>query len=246
LSLAIKIAIITIYGGFFMRLMIGIRVVLLLNLLLCVHAVSAETEEDGRFWVNLNATGQLPAEGWSWFAELQPRWRHEGSDFDQLIIRPAVSYHLNKQTSLWVGYAHVVSHPDGKKSFEENRTWQQLLHNFEPIGSLSIQSRTRLEQRFIENSDDTGHKIRQMIRFTLPSTMSSKLHWVAYDEYFINFNDTDSGARSGFDQNRVFLGANWAFESDLKLEIGYLNQHVNAKNTDQSNHVLSSTINLSF
>ena len=229
-----------------MRLMIGVRVFLLLNLLLCMHPAFADTKEDGRFWLNLNATGHLPAEGWSWFAELQPRWRHEGSDFDQLIIRPALSYHLNKQTSFWVGYAHVVSHPDGKKSFEENRTWQQLLHNFEPIGSLSIQSRTRLEQRFIENSDDTGHKIRQMIRFTLPSAMSPKLLWVAYDEYFINLNDTDYGARRGFDQNRAFLGLNWAFAPDLKFEIGYLNQYVNAKNTDLDNHVLSSTVNFTF
>ena len=163
-----------------------------------------------------------------------------------MLIRPAVFYQLNKQTSLWLGYAHVVSHPDGKSAFEEDRIWQQLLHNFEPIGSLSLQSRTRLEQRFIENSDETGYKIRQMIRLTMPSSISSKLRWVAYDEYFINLNDTDYGARRGFDQNRAFLGMNWAFAPDLKFEIGYLNQYVNAKNTDLDNHVLSSTLNFTF
>lgn len=228
-----------------MRLMPGCRILSVLFLILSTQAF-ADTEEDGRFWLNINAAGKLPAENWHWYAELQPRWRQEGSHLDQVLIRPAVFYALNENTSLWLGYAHVTTHPDGKKSFEENRVWQQVLHNFEPIGSVSIQSRTRLEQRFIQNSDETGHKIRQMIRLTMPSAISPKLRWVAYDEYFINLNDTDYGARRGFDQNRAFLGANWAFDSDFKLEIGYLNQYVNGRNIDSSNHVLSGTINLSF
>lgn len=229
-----------------MRLMFGMRVILLLSLFFCIHVVSAETEEDGRFWLNVNAVGKLSAENWGWYSEVQPRWREEGAHFDQLLIRPAVFYQLNKQTSLWLGYAHVVSHPDGKSAFAENRVWQQLLHNFEPIGSLSLQSRTRIEQRFIENSDETGYKVRQMIRLTMPSAISPKLLWVAYDEYFVNLNDTDYGARRGFDQNRAFFGLNWAFAPNLKFEIGYLNQYVNAKNTDLDNHVLSSTLNFTF
>lgn len=216
-------------------------------LLLLVHASAfAEVEEDGRFWLNVNAVGQLPAERWRWYAELQPRWRDEGKHFDQLLIRPAVFYALNEKTSVWLGYANVVSHPQGKTSFEEHRLWQQLLHNFDPIASLGIQSRTRLEQRFIEHADETGYKLRQMIRLTLPSALSPRLHWVAYDEYFINLNDTDYGARRGFDQNRAFLGIHWVIDPDCKFEIGYLNQYVNGKSTDLSNHVLSGTVNLFF
>jgi len=228
-----------------MRFMFSAR--MLFFLLLLSTQANADTEEDGRFWLNVNATGALPLENWRWYAELQPRWREEGSHFDQLLIRPAVFYALNKQTSLWLGYAHVTTHPNSKPSFEENRVWQQLLHNFEPVGSLSIQSRTRLEQRFIENSHETGHKIRQMIRLTMPSAISPKLHWVAYDEYFINLNDTDYGARRGFDQNRAFLGVNWAFQPDVKFEVGYLNQYVNQHGKpDSENHVASSTLVLSF
>ena len=226
--------------------MFSLRLLLFLSFCLYVHVASAETEEDGRLWFNLNAIGKLPAQSWQWYAELQPRWREEGSHMDQLLIRPAVFYQINRQTSLWLGYAHVMTYPDGKKSFDENRTWQQLLHNFEPMGSISLQSRTRFEQRFIENSDETGYKIRQMIRLTIPSQLSPKLQWVVYDEYFMNLNDTDFGARQGFDQNRAFLGVNWAFAPTFKLEVGYLNQYVNTQSNDLSNHVLSGTINLSF
>jgi hypothetical protein len=206
-----------------------------------------ETEEDGRFWFNVNATGAMPLENWRWYAELQPRWRQEGKHLDQVLVRPAVSYALSKQASVWLGYAYVVTHPASKPAFEENRLWQQFLYNFSPIHSLNIQSRTRYEQRFIENSVDTGYKLRQMFRFTLPSGLSPQLQWVLYDEYFINLNDTDYGAQKGFDQNRAFIGGNWALNPNAKLEIGYLNQYVNRhKNIDAENHVLSTTLMLTF
>lgn len=226
------------------RHIMGMGIALLL--LVFQQEAIADTEEDGRFWFNMNAVGKLPAEHWNWYAELQPRWRQEGSHLDQVLIRPAVFYTLNDKTSIWLGYLHVTTHPASKPTSEENRVWQQLLHNFDPVGSLTIQSRTRLEQRFIEDADDTGHKLRQMIRLTLPSSLSPKLHWVAYDEYFINLNDTDYGARRGFDQNRAFIGVNWAFDPSRRLEVGYLNQYVKGNQTDVSNHVLSTTLNLTF
>ncbi len=217
---------------------------------LCVISLPTyadETEEDGRFWCNVNATGAMPLENWRWYAELQPRWRQEGKHLDQVLLRPAVSYALSTQASVWLGYAYVVTHPASKPAFEENRLWQQFLYNFSPIHSLNIQSRTRYEQRFIENSVDTGYKLRQMFRFTLPSGLSPQLQWVLYDEYFINLNDTDYGAQKGFDQNRAFIGGNWALNPNAKLEIGYLNQYVNRhKNIDAENHVLSTTLMLTF
>lgn len=208
--------------------------------------VSADTEEDGRFWLNMTATGHLPQANWKWYAELQPRWRHEGSDFDQLIVRPAVNYSINPQTSIWAGYAHVNTHPDGKSAFEEHRLWQQVLHNFSPISEVSIQSRTRIEQRFVEHATDTGHRLRQMIRLSGPSHVHPDLLWVLYDEYFVNLNATDYGAHRGFDQNRAFAGVNWAATPHLKVEIGYLNQYVNGKVNDSMNHVLSTAFNYAF
>ena len=63
-------------------------IVSLLALISC--GAHADTEEDGRFWLNINAKGSLPIEGLNWYAEVQPRWRDEGANFDQLIIRPEI------------------------------------------------------------------------------------------------------------------------------------------------------------
>jgi hypothetical protein len=210
-------------------------------------AHAEDTEEDGRYWFNINATGSMPLENWRWYAELQPRWRQEGKHFDQVIVRPAVSYALSKQASVWLGYAYVVTHPASKPAFEEHRFWQQFLYNFAPVYGVNIQSRTRIEQRFIEDSNDTGYKLRQLLRFTMPSGLSPQLQWVLYDEYFVNFNDTDYGAVRGFDQNRAFVGVNWVFNPQTRLEVGYLNQYVNRHNKiDAENHVLSTTLMLTF
>lgn len=221
---------------------------LLINavLLSVITNAYAETIEDGRAWLNLTLTGALPAENWRWYAELQPRLREEGSHLDQVLLRPAIYYNLTKQSSVWAGYAHVITHPAGKSAFDEHRLWQQYLYQFSPVGDLAIQSRTRVEQRFIENSDDTGYKLRQMFRVMMPSGIDSRLSWVLYDEYFINLNQTDYGAQKGFDQNRAFVGANWTITPQAKFEFGYLNQHVKTKHADLVNHVLSSTFNFSF
>jgi len=130
----------------------------LISLILCtfVTNLQAEVEEDGAFWINLNAQGKLHVENLNWYAEYQPRWRQEGKHLDVSILRPAISYAINQNTSIWLGYANVRFHPTGRSSREENRLWQQFLYKFEPIDNVFMQSRTRFEQRHFENASDTG------------------------------------------------------------------------------------------
>lgn len=215
-------------------------------MLLCLPVAQADSIEDGRLWLMFNANGKLPMERLRWYAELQPRFREEASQFDQLLIRPAAYYALTDHSSLWLGYAFVETDPAGRESFSEHRLWQQYLHTFEPIYNITLQSRTRYEQRWLENSSDTGYRLRQMFRLTMPSGIHPKLTWVAWDEYFVHLNTTDFGARKGFDQNRAFVGGNWTFDNKHRLEIGYLNQYINSRRMDNQNHVLSATLNLNF
>lgn len=210
-----------------------------------VANLHAEVEEDGAFWINLNAQGKLPVHNLNWYAEYQPRWRQEGKHLDVSILRPAIYYAIDKNTSIWLGYANVRFHPAGRSSREENRLWQQFLYRFEPIENIHIQSRTRFEQRHFEQASDTGHRIRQLFRVSVTIT-SSPYSLVLWDEYFIHMNDTDWGAVRGFDQNRAFIGVNAKINPNIALEVGYLNQYINTRNFDRENHVLSTTLNLQF
>jgi hypothetical protein len=208
--------------------------------------VNAQTIEDGRIWLGVNLQGKFADTGLNWYAELQPRWRQEGDKLDQLIIRPALFYKLDAKSSVWFGYEKVVNHPVNKSTFDEHRLWQQYSYAFDPINAVTIQSRTRLEERRLEDGKETGIRLRQMLKASMPLEVNPKLSLIASDELFINFNDTDWGVRSGFDQNRLFAGMGYAFNPHVKLEAGYLNQYVNSSPIDKMNHVLSSTLSFTF
>lgn len=226
----------------FLRL---IAFLILATLISCKNAI-AETIEDGRYWFSLYTQGPLPKENFYWSLDIHPRWREEGRHFDTLILRPSLIYKITPKTSIWTGYDTINNHPAGQSSFQENRLWEQVMHQFEPFGGLTLTVRTRFEQRDRVDYSDIAHRLRQMVRATTPSSLHQQLSWVVWDELFINLNQTDWGVMRGTDQNRLFLGANWKFDELSNLEVGYINQYVNGKTIDRENHILSSTIRFNF
>lgn len=226
----------------FLRL---IAFLILATLISCKNAI-AETIEDGRYWFSLYTQGPLPKENFYWSLDIHPRWREEGRHFDTLILRPSLIYKITPKTSIWTGYDTINNHPAGQSSFQENRLWEQVMHQFETFGGLTLTVRTRFEQRDREDYSDIAHRLRQMVRATTPSSLHQQLSWVIWDELFINLNQTDWGVMRGTDQNRLFLGANWKFDELSNLEVGYINQYVNGKTIDRENHILSSTIRFNF
>ena len=222
------------------------------KLLVAIMALSvpypllADTIEDGRYWFALSTQGKLPAQNWNWSFDVHQRYRDEGAQADQFLIRAGVSYQINPKTSIGLGFDHVVNHPAGKEASDENRLWQQIAYKFDPILGVNIASRSRLEQRWREGGDDTAYRFRQMIKGTIPLDINPKLAIVASEELLINLNKTDWGVNRGNDQNRAFLGINWAFTPSTSIETGYLNQYVNTRNTDRLNHVLATTLRLNF
>lgn len=221
------------------------RLILMLALVLPCP-LFAETIEDGRYWFALATQGKLPVENWSWNFDVHQRFRDEGARADNFFIRSAINYSINPKLGIALGFDHVVNHPAGKEASDENRLWQQISYKLDPIAGVNLSSRTRLEQRWREGGDDTGYRLRQMIKATIPLAVNPKLSVVAYDELFINLSNTDWGVSRGNDQNRIFLGVNWAFTQSASIETGYLNQYVNTPNIDRVNHVLATTLRLNF
>lgn len=212
---------------------------------------SADVQVDDRFWLNITAQGDfgnqaIVSDKLRWYVELQPRWRGMGENFDQLLIRPAVYYKLSDQSSFWFGYGLIQVYPEGKTSVHEHRLWQQFQYLFNVQSDISVTTRTRLEERRLESYSDTGYRLRQMLRMAIPISSSGDFGFIAWDEVFVNLNDTDWGAQSGFDQNRGFVGGFYEFSKDSKIEMGYLSQFVKATGDDRVNHVLSTTLQFNF
>lgn len=211
-----------------------------------VGNAQAQTEEDGRYWLNLSLAGKLPAESWLWTFDFRPRWREEGSEFDQYIASGYLIKQLNKHASLGLGIDHIVTHPSGGKSFEENRLTPQFLYKFDEFFGIKLVSRTRLESRHREDFDDTAYRLREQLRAMWAFPKLSRLSLVLSNELMLNLNDADWNIRRGIDQNRAFVGLNWKTSQQTSVDIGYQNQYINTRPVDRQHHILMGTLYVNF
>lgn len=168
------------------------------------------------------------------------------SDFSPFIaiVRPGIAYQLMPGMFVSAGYAWTPSWPRpgmGVGDFvDEHRAWEQWQYEL-PLagGALRLQLRTRFEQRWRPAvNGDTGLRLRQMVRVTVPLTDRWLL--AVWDELFVGL--TDAGwQRAGLDQNRVFGGVGyWAVPGRFRVEAGYFNQYIARRGAaaDGSNHAL--------
>lgn len=179
--------------------------------------------------------------------EGQVRYFNDAKRFGQSIVRPGIGYRIAENTIVWLGYAWVHDRPQGRSATDENRIWQQLSWK-KPFSWGNVFTRTRTEQRFLSSGVDVGWRFRQFVKYTHPLGFDP-LYLSVWDEVFVNINSTDWGARSGFDQNRGFMGIGVFVdpEKHFRIELGYLNQLINRRSgNDRMNHILSSNLFIRF
>jgi hypothetical protein len=187
-----------------------------------VAAAPDAQADDTQAWSSL-VVQPTPAEGEKLLLsfDAHARWRDDASELGVTILRPALGWRLNPSVDLWAGYAHVML-DTGSADITEHRLWQQVTFKAGEVFGGQLSSRTRLEQRERENADGTGYRLRQLVRWSRPID-DTPLSIVATNEVFAAFNDTDWGQRSGFDQNRAFIGLGVRLSGTARLEAGYLN-----------------------
>lgn len=221
--------------------------ILLLLLLPCPDS-EAGSVEDFSAWGAIQAQGSFTnstseASKWQWWMEGQARMFDDASHLGQRFVRLGVGYKLPNHFSTWLGYAKVNSSPLGKQNTDEDRIWQQLSWS-DAYSWGNLSTRTRLEQRLLSSGSDTGWRFRQFLKYTHPLS-SKRVYLSLWDEVFININNTDWGADSGFAQNRAFAGLGLFVDTKrhYRFELGYMNQYVHhEESSDQINHILSASL----
>lgn len=187
-------------------------------------------ERDAQSWLNITATGSFnknkTSNHWRYWLEGQERFGDDSSRITQTLLRPGIGYAINKNTSVWLGYAWVhTGAPLTNNPFTENRIWQQLLW-VKTNQYFTLTSRTRTEQRFLENNSKTAFRARELIKISIPWHSNSKVSVVSSDELFWHKNNFIGRNSSGFDQNRIFMGFGYKINPAITTEIGYMNQYV--------------------
>ena len=193
-------------------------------------------EENLGSWFMYFGTHKL-SEKYSLHYETQLRNYKIVSNFNQLLPRVGLNYHIDKNTSLTAGYAFIPTQNIFDLGWDdqiitENRIWEQfILKNV--INRVKIRHRYRLEQRWIKKVDvvqisnntsfsefSTSYKNRARymlsVKFPISKNEESPLFVSLYDEIFLNISD------SPFDQNRLFAALGYQINKQMNFQVGYL------------------------
>ena len=196
--------------------------------LICLIFVSnnikgQNVEENFGSWLMYFGTHKL-SDNYSLHYETQLRNYEILSNFNQLLPRVGLNYHIDKNTSITAGYAFIPTQNEfdkgwGEEMVTENRIWQQfILKNV--VGRIKIRHRYRLEQRWIKNEALHSYKnrARYMLSLKVPISKNeeSPLFISLYDEIFLNISNTP------FDQNRLFAALGYQVNKQMNFQLGYL------------------------
>ena len=177
-------------------------------------------------WYMYFGTNKI-AERFSIHTEAQFRFYETTSNFNQMLLRTGLNYHIDPNAIATLGYGYITT--DGtfeefpnETNSKEHRIFQQfILKN--KVWEFLFEHRYRLEQRFLDFGDrtDTQHRGRYRIQMTLPLTDTFFLNF--YDELFINLQD------DLFGQNRLYGALGIHVTNNSSVQVGYLrNQFANA------------------
>jgi hypothetical protein len=166
--------------------------------------------------------------------EIQYRLRNNLEDFHQIILRPMIGYKLDNEKTLWVGYTYAGTNVNGE-IVNEHRLFQMITYSKKlKQAPIVFMGNTRLEERFLENEEEMGLRIRQTLRvsydlFKLKDDTTFGLFF--QDEVFLRLNDSWAGMR-GYDQNRAVIGLEVRTkikQTPVTFNVGYMNVHTNTK-----------------
>jgi hypothetical protein len=173
-------------------------------------------------------------EKWNIHNEVQYRNYNAIGDLEQLLLRTGLGYTFNEgKNNVLLGYGYILSenyldNNIDKVSVNEHRIFQQFTSK-QKIGIVGLSHRYRFEQRFVES--DYKMRFRYFLALNIPLTKkeNNKLYFSAYNEIFLN---TESEV---FDRNRVYVGLGYRFNTNMRIEAGYMNQFFESSSRDQFN-----------
>lgn len=207
------------------------RTILLLALFFAISSFSQQVGDDKLgSWHMYFGTNKI-SEKVSIHTEAQMRYYENGKNFNQLLLRTGINYHINQDAIVTFGYGFIETDTDFSEladlanTFEHRLFEQLILKNM--VGHFKFEHRYRLEQRFINFPDrnETQNRARYRLQVTLPLTDIFFLNF--YDEIFLNLQGSVYG------QNRLYGALGLNVTENLSVQIGYLKNHFPTANFDR-------------
>lgn len=213
----------------------------------------AQTKQDQRVWFAYIGQYKV-SEKWGYHIEAQFRMDNQLEQNLQNLYRIGGMYFLSPRAHVTAGYSLIKTYNSGLDDFfSENRLWEQYQFNKKWADNKNTMThRFRLEQRWVEqlatvegesNSSNFQNRLRYLNRnvFHLANLSSEKeeLYAVVQNEVFLNIGDNKVNSKV-FDQNRFLVGLGLNYNSNIRLELGYMNHFITSSyGADAMNHTVS-------
>jgi hypothetical protein len=207
-------------------------------------ALKAQTVHQNTGWLFLMNSTKIN-EKWGAHFDLQVRSSEEFKNIRNLLIRPGITYFLNSNNNLTLGYLFTQTYAPGIEAITENRAWEQFIHTHK-IKAVNVSHRFRLEQRFIEKiaADDVfAQRLRYFVRFLIPLKKEAEkfehgLFAALQNEVFLNVQNKNVVNNHVFDQNRAYLALGYRLQKKVDVELGYMNQAVRTAGGHTNNNIV--------
>lgn len=200
--------------------------------------------EDEQLWIKLSAKTDLSEQVDLALETNQRLGNAEGGIYESQYIAK-IGVDIGGGFKLTGGLNRVVAVEDGRVDNAEWRPRQELGFPDLALGNGALSGRIRVEQRFRNDGDDVGHRVRPEISYTLPLSETVDLE-LGHESYF-NLNTTDFGQRAGHERMRNFIEIGFPLIDKVDAAIGYLNQYrFNRTAPDRMEHALTLGLSASF
>ena len=200
--------------------------ILLVGGLIPLSAVAQQGGDVGN-WIMYFGRNQL-SDQFSIHTEVQYRnYTASPDNIEQLLLRPALNFHLSANIILTAGYTYIANHEfeseDSAPETEEHNIWEQLLIK-QPLGRVYLEHRYRVEQRWIEM--DYRSRLRYRLTFLFPLNTKKiepgSVFIGMFDEIFVNTEE------DFFDRNWFYSAIGYQFTKATSAQVGMLNQRVSS------------------
>lgn len=212
------------------------RLLLLVLLIGSIQGKAQSIEEENLgSWIMFFGNSKL-SENYSLHTEAQLRLYEPLSNFNQLLLRVGLNYHINNKSMLSLGYGYIPTASFDLEQFQassiEHRVWEQFILT-NNIGRLFFEHRYRVEQRWISAASKNIYldRLRYRLLLNIPinnaGLIDNTLFLSFYDEIFLNVTEAP------FDQNRLYAALGYKFNKALSVQTGYLRHRLGALNLDR-------------
>ena len=201
--------------------------------------------DDAQAWVSGSVNLKLD-DKWRLSEEIVARFSDNRNGLYEIESSTLINFKAAEDVTIAAGYVHNPQYSDGDFTVLERRAREQVtFDNIAKIGGGKISARLRAEQRWRENADGTGWRVRPYVKYSLP--LKGKTSLTLSNEVFLNLNTTAFQRQDGLDRMRNLIAINTPLAKNVTAEFGYLNQYGFVRDgEDTSDHVASLQISANF